>query len=93
MGDNLPELLYRAWCSAMGLSYGSDETPDFHNLRTDARDAWEQVAAKARNEMIDWVFTCVDSIMVDAAHHVVDGRPEEWSPMALVYELRDRFGR
>ena len=51
MGDDLPELLYRALCSAMGLSYGSDETPGYHNLSTDQRHAWEQTAAKARSEL------------------------------------------
>lgn len=51
MGDNLPELLYRAFCNAAGLSYGSDETPGFHNLSTEQRYAWEQVAVKARDEL------------------------------------------
>lgn len=47
MGDNLSELLYRAYCSAMGLSYGSDETPSFHNLSTEMREAWNNVACCA----------------------------------------------
>ena len=51
MGDNLPEQLYREFCSAAGLSYGSDETPSFHNLPTEQRYAWERAAALARNEL------------------------------------------
>lgn len=51
MGDNLAEQLYRAFCSAAGLVYGSDETPGFHNLPTEKREAWEAVASRARNEM------------------------------------------
>jgi hypothetical protein len=51
MGDNLPELLYRAFCNAAGLVYGSDETPGFNNLSTTQRYAWEQVAVQARTEL------------------------------------------
>ena len=48
MGDNLPELLYRAYCNAMGLPYGSDETPSYHNLSTDKRLAWEAATRVAK---------------------------------------------
>lgn len=51
MGDDLPEKLYRAFCSAAGLSYGSDETPGFHNLSSEQRYAWEQTAVTARREL------------------------------------------
>lgn len=51
MGDGLPEELYRAYCNAAGLMYGTDETPGFNNLPTDQRYAWEKVATKAREEL------------------------------------------
>lgn len=51
MGDDLPELLYKAWATALGLPYGSDDCPGFANLDTEKRYAWEQVAAKARGEI------------------------------------------
>jgi hypothetical protein len=48
---NLAEQLYRAFCNAAGLVYGSDETPSFHNLPTEQREAWKAVEAKARAEL------------------------------------------
>lgn len=50
---NLAEQLYRAYCNAAGLVYGSDETPSFHNLPTDQREAWKAVAASAEATLVD----------------------------------------
>lgn len=51
MGDNLAELLYRAFCNASGLVAGSGDVPNWASMPSAQRDVWEQVAAKARNEM------------------------------------------
>lgn len=89
MGDNLPELLYRAFCDAAGLSYGTDETPSFHNLPTDHRYAWEQVAAKARRCVYDRVLIELDGIERDIAEPV-EG---DDAPRDIAWRLRRSFGR
>lgn len=87
MGDNLPELLYRTHCSAAGVSYGSDECLSWHNLPTDVRYAWEQVAAKARNEMHGRVLAELDSTSREF------GAVESVSVEFVSGILRERWGR
>lgn len=81
MGNNLPEILYRAWVNGAGLSYGSDETPGWHNLRSEQRYAWEQVAAKARRAVLDRAIAEIATI------------EEEHGCSVAFDELRERFGR
>lgn len=47
------EQLYRAYCNAAGLVYGSDETPSFHNLKTEQREAWIAVGTKAQEQVTE----------------------------------------
>lgn len=50
MGDNLAELLYMAWRSALLSS--TPDLPSWGNVRDpDVRAAWEAAADKARKEM------------------------------------------
>lgn len=83
MGDNLPELLYRAWANGMGLSYGSDETPGWNNLTTVERDSWEQVAVKARGHVRAQVIAEIESLRDQAS--------DDWDHM--LFALRAGFGR
>lgn len=87
MGDNLPELLYRELCSNLGLSYGTDETPSFHNLKVEQRWAWERVAAKAIEQLNARFAGAVD----DARKaHAMNGDVEGAHALSI---LHARYGR
>jgi hypothetical protein len=94
---NLAEQLYRAYCNAAGLVYGSDETPSFHNLPTEQREAWRMVAGCARStlqselsrdEAIELARRCAKA--KPQSYYTEPFEPHEWVVDAIVEGSRGR---
>lgn len=82
MGDRLAEFLYTTFVSSSGQVAGGD-VPGWGNLSSDQRDAWEQVAARARGHLLGQVFTSLDTYL---SQHPDD-------PAQAVAALRKAWGR
>lgn len=60
MGDNLAQLLYTAFVNA-GMTVAGGDVPNWASLPAVDRDQWEQVAVKARREMVQRFVASIDA--------------------------------
>jgi hypothetical protein len=78
MSDDLAQQLYAAFRANV-----DPEQPSWGNLSSLDREAWDVVATKARNVMLDRVFAVVAELEKD----------DDIEPIDELVLLRERFGR